>query len=709
MGSSSISTTRTSLLAVGVALLAVLHVACGGDTLSDESDDTSPGPVEETADSSPATELPDYVDVDVTVTVDGQLLPGITLIQGGSSEHWTTGPDGSATVEIDTTIEGSWVLHASHPDARIWAFEFSNPPERQITIELNRFDTSDNLDYLFQDPGTPTINDNTTYCSHCHRSMVEDWFQSPHRTAASNPVLQDVYAGTALNINSEEDCTAEGGKWWLGREPGSSETIAKCYMGEGALPNYNAHCGEDSSCDGEATNTGECADCHAPGIDGELGGRDLHDAVGISYDYGVHCDVCHKVESVFTEGGPGVAGKLRILRPTESGPPGLDPLPLAFGPQADVANPKMGAVHRDHFLTAEFCSGCHEHDTQLHPTDSPIDTQKWPNGLPIQSTYSEWLDGPYSPGAPCQSCHMPPDAEAGNGVDIQYDPEVQGIASGWFRPAGSIRKHAWYGPRQPESQMLQLAASVDVHERYPDPNGNLAVDVTVKNVGAGHAIPTGEALRSLVLQVEAFCDQNPLQAVGGDTIPDFGGSYSSKTSTEDWSVWPGAQVGQVVRVVRQTGDWHDYPGVGLVRDWSAEDKGMPVFHAAGQSQIVGMDQDAPVFDPPLPAGDLAFLGDAQPIAHEGSAPALAGSSGFAFARVMEAPDGRRHVHHSSANDMASDNRIMPQESWTTTHEFAATCETPRVRAVLSHRAYPLDLARERNWDLRDSVMVEVSP
>ena len=74
---------------------------------------------------------------------------------------------------------------------------------------------------------------------------------------------------------------------------------------------------------------------------------------------------------------------------------------------------------------------------------------------------------------------------------------------------------------------------------------------------------------------------------------------------------------------------------------------------------------------------------------------------------MESPNGERHVHHSSANDIVSDNRIMPQESWTSTHLFSATCESPTTRAVLSHRAYPPSLAKERQWELKDSVMVEV--
>ena len=86
------------------------------------------------------------------------------------------------------------------------------------------------------------------------------------------------------------------------------------------MPTLNEGCGEDGPCDGVAENTGGCADCHAPGINGALGGRDLLEATGYAYSYGVHCDVCHKVEDIDLDAAPGVAGRLKILRPTEASP-----------------------------------------------------------------------------------------------------------------------------------------------------------------------------------------------------------------------------------------------------------------------------------------------------------------------------------------------------------------------------------------------------
>ena len=95
-------------------------------------------------------------------------------------------------------------------------------------------------------------------------------------------------------------------------------SIERCYVGPGTLLDLNEDCGVDGSCDESPEQTGQCADCHAPGIDGELGGRDLLEATELSYDYGVHCDVCHRTDAVDPDAAsPGVAGKLMLTRPSE--------------------------------------------------------------------------------------------------------------------------------------------------------------------------------------------------------------------------------------------------------------------------------------------------------------------------------------------------------------------------------------------------------
>ena len=68
--------------------------------------------------------------------------------------------------------------------------------------------------------------------------------------------------------------------------------------------------------------------------------------------------------------------------------------------------------------------------------------------------------------------------------------------------------------------------------------------------------------------------------------------------------------------------------------------------------------------------------------------------------------GRRMVPHFVATDVVSDNRLMPQQGYTTTHRFAATCPDPVVEARLYHRPYATWLAEERGWGNPSHLMTE---
>lgn len=304
---------------------------------------------------------------------------------------------------------------------------------------------------------------------------------------------------------------------------------------------------------------------------------------------------------------------------------------------------------------------------------------------------------------------MPADPEAGNGADLTAaDLPMQGIARGWLRPPGAVRRHLWGGPRTPSSGMLQLAAAIFIDKVVV--GQTLTATVTVRNVGAGHAIPTGEPLRSLVLFVRARCGAQAQVAIGGDAIPEFGGWLDRKPSPEDWTIWPGAEIGDVVRVVVEDG-FVDYEGFGRFGDGSFDvaQKGLPRLRVVGQSTIVDVVGDVVTFDVPLPVGDIAYRGRPDVFA-AGSldAAAVAGAPGFGFARVLADADGVSMVPHHRAVDIVSDNRILPQQEWSSTHEFAVSCGDPIVDAILLHRAYPIELAAERGWQNPQQVMVEVS-
>lgn len=646
----------------------------------------------------------------VLVTLDGAPIEGATIKQGGADREWQTDADGRAIVDLDENAYGSLGIVASHPDARMRA---ADPVETTgfVQIDLERFDRSDNEAYPYGDPGEPTRRDSTAQCAHCHTTINEDWFASPHRTAAKNGRVHDAYAGAAEAFDSEASCLANGGRWREGLEPGTGQPAFRCYIGDGALEAVNPSCTE-APCEQTATNHADCADCHAPAIPGPLGGRDLLEATDFAYEYGVSCDTCHRVEQVDLAQPAGVAGRLRFLRPSEEGSIALGAggfLPLTFGPSKDSPNPRMGGVPREHFREATLCAGCHEHETAPMRSGDTIDPARWPSGaLPIQSTYSEWSDGPMSPSMPCQECHMPPAAERMNGADLQnLSDAVIGITGGWRRAPGEVREHAWYGPRQPSSRMLELAAAVFVAPRVN--GGVLEADVTVKNVGAGHAIPTGEPMRTIVLAVEARCGDTPLPAIGGDAVPAFGGALATKDASGDWFDWPGAQIGDVVRVVRRVGGFHDYEGPLSFGDGTRTpaQRGLPIEDVAGSATITAVSGTSVTFDRTLPSGDVAYLVRGAAVPVEGAPAAmLAGAPGFAFARVLVDRDGRRSPHFVAV-DVTSDNRLMPQASFTTTHRFTTSCADPVVHARLAYRSYPHSLARARGWSNPDQMMVEV--
>lgn len=691
-------------------MLLFLVLACTG---ADDAPATSSATeTQSETDLTESEETARYTSLTVAVTLDGAPAPDVWLQQGGVDAHWLTGDDGTAVVRIDhDPLLGEVALHASHPDARIQA-GFPDIDDTTLTIELESFSTSDNPDYVFQHPGSPSENSTTNYCAHCHYNIVDDFDESVHKTAASNPVVHDVYAGAAAFFDSEDACEAVGGQWWTGLVPGTGEAGERCYVGAGVLPDLN-DCGDTEACDGKAEQTGQCADCHAPAIDGELGGRDLLEATDIAYDYGVHCDLCHKVESVDLESDdPGVAGKLRVVRPSEDSPSMAlgDYWPLTFGPYPDVSNVRMGSVQRDHFASGELCGGCHEHHQE--GLAGTVDTERWSDGrLPIHTTFSEWQDSAFGDTVPCLACHMPPNPEAGNASAIEVispEPENQGSAAGWFREPGAVRHHSWYGPRHPDERMVDLAAAIDLDTSVAD--GTLTVQATVTNVGPAHAIPTGEPLRSLLLLVEASCEGEALTPSGGDVVPDYGGALEVRTAEEDWTSWPDAEVGQVLRVV-SLGEAVDYDGWGPFGDgtFSADDKGVPEEHWVGEVTIEALADGVPTLSGELPEGDVVYRVTTGALPEDGDdAGTWAGHPGFGFARVLADADGNRMVPHHRAVDVVSDLRLWPQQAWTSEHTFAADCEAPTVHAQLLHRAYPLDLAEERGWTLTETVMAEAT-
>jgi len=703
-----VARTRSPVLIPVLAVLVGTLSACPPPPATDATDGTDDTDVDTDTDSD-TEPLPDTVERTVRVTLDGEPAPDTVVVQGGIDVLHRTDADGRVTLDVDLTLHGEWVLIASHPDARQNWVEVEPSESGEVLIPLESYDASDNPDYAFRDPGTPTRRDTTNQCAHCHRALNDDWWDSPHRSSASNPHVQELYAGTVA-ADTQADCEALGGTWAEGLEPGTASSTQRCYLGAGTLPELDPSCAPN--CDGRTEATGQCADCHAPGIDGQLGGRDLLQATSYAYEGGVHCDVCHKTDRVFPQDpAPGVAGKLIVTRPSEPDEfPSAGPfVPMQFGPHHDSPNPLMGSVQRDHFQSGQICAGCHQHDQAVLVPGQSLDEARWPGGtLPIHSTYTEWKQGPFGDTVPCNGCHMPPAPQQLNGANLQdfLDVLEPGVTGGWIRPPGAVRHHSWVGPRTDSSRMLQLAAAVDLHVRRDE--DLLTVDATVQNVGAGHRIPTGEPGRQLVLHVLATCDGTVQEPVGGDAIPPWVGAIRTRGASADWSDWPEAQVGDTVRVLSRAGWRSEDPGYGPFGDGTfvGAALGNARWHVVGVRTVTDVTEGVVSFDAPLPEGDLAVHGP--PLgAPQGQAGPAAGAPGHAFARVLTDADGTPGVPHHRAVDVQLDNRLAPYESVSTSHSFRVTCEAPEVAAWLTWRAQPWWLATDKHWSNPEEVMVEV--
>ena len=683
-------------------------------------------------DHSPSTQPVAFEITGVVVDTSEQPVGEAMVLQGGRPETTVlTQEDGTFTMMFEPPSQGMSSIVAAKAGYRASGND-NVTQDQPIKIKIQRIEGPDNEEYIYQDPGDG-IDDMKEDCTHCHKSFVSQFLSSKHASATKGPLLQDLYAGVSRAYTNQADCLSAGGQWREGKEPGTNgSALMKCYLGGGVLPDLNETCGgpEQLSCDSlhlstqaQPTNFGSCADCHAPGINGKAGGRNLHDATGLAFEKGVHCDTCHKVRDVDLSLPPGVGNRLVMGRPSEQGRTFFDWDPVFYGPLPDVPTPIMGGSYQPKFNQSLFCAGCHEQNQQALLPNQQLDETRWPDGLPIHTTYSEWKDGPYNTEkTPCQHCHMPSTYGRINAVE-GATLDNQSSTHGFVRDPDDIRQHTFLGPLMGDPRLIDDALYVSVKTNLE--SDQLHATISITNIGCGHAVPTGEPMRALILVVEVAgegCAES--QASGGMTIPDTGGALaqgvvgSSVHIDNEILTWPQAavtaQMGDVVRVVRPTGEYDDYLGVGPFSNpqWSAEQKGIEIYSPVGEARIISRQGNELTLESPLPAqpGDLVYLGQpfGESITDGADSLYIAGMAGSSFSKVLLDQENNRHVPHYKAIDVASDNRIGPGISARTEHSFTlpAECTGGSVRAKLLYRPTPLRMAKLRGWEAKDYIIAE---
>jgi hypothetical protein len=199
-----------------------------------------------------------------------------------------------------------------------------------------------------------------------------------------------------------------------------------------------------------------CLTCHAPTT---VATRD-YAIKRIITEESVTCDFCHTM--VASEPGAAVPFELDVDGPKR-------------GPYDDADPKDHDVAFSELHLSARLCASCHEYKTK--------------SGVPILSTYSEYLEGPYPRrNVVCQGCHMP--VVMANVVD----PKVM------RDPREFINLHRMPGGHAAD----QLQRALDLKWAKIDrSSGQIQVRVSVANTGAGHRVPTGMPTRKLILEVEA--------------------------------------------------------------------------------------------------------------------------------------------------------------------------------------------------------------
>lgn len=152
--------------------------------------------------------------------------------------------------------------------------------------------------------------------------------------------------------------------------------------------------------------------------------------------------------------------------------------------------------------SAELCAACHQTDYSA----------------PAQQTYLEWKDD-FAPkdDRTCQTCHMP--------RTIRLFAKIYSSL-----PKRAIGRHFFAGGHSPS--MLKKAATLSIAQSPKDPG---TVEIGVTNSGAGHSLPTGYALRAILLHVKiegpdgaVLMDSAKSAAVATYTVKPNAGPVSDK-------------------------------------------------------------------------------------------------------------------------------------------------------------------------------------
>jgi hypothetical protein len=465
----------------------------------------------------------------VVIGDSGPLAGAIVQIQGSPDQTQTAengmftlnGIEGTSPIVITAWSEGYYIgwseLDPNSPD-----WEGSDA----IHITLRSLPQNDNSEYhWYSFEGV----DGSAACGLCHREYTE-WQADQHSLAAVNGRFLTMYTGKDIN-GQEGQSLARGsdgiplppdpnqpytGPGFMRDNPGRAGNCATCHTPVASkLPN-------DMNCSWSGCHTSQTVEFS----NGIL--KFASSPVNLTGDAaeGISCEFCHKIGDVILDpetklpfaDKPGILS-MRLYRPEE------DDQQVFFGTLVDVAR-------QDSYLPllseSEFCAGCH-----FGILGGVVGNDMVTGGVLIYSSYSEWLDSPYSDpetGQTCQDCHMPE-----SDANWFVFPERGGLT----RDHVSLSNHTMLGAG--DESLLQNSVTMTTNTRRT--GDQVEVEVSITNDRTGHHIPTDVPIRSMILVVELFDREGKTLALTeGPVNPDYSGDYGgmpgktfAKVLKDDWT------------------------------------------------------------------------------------------------------------------------------------------------------------------------------
>ncbi len=299
----------------------------------------------------------------------------------------------------------------------------------------------------------PSLDDFTgaPECGVCHKQIYEQWKGSMHAAAFTDPIWRAMVA-----VASEET----GGK--------TDKFCIGCHTPIGLITGDVKNIEEVFSKDTDLVST-----------------------------FGVQCDACHVMsENKNAEAVNGDPGNGSFL---------MSPGKTKRGPYETCDAKEHAGMQSSLHVTSKICANCH---------------QTFKANVPVEQTYDEWKHSIYAQkGIQCQDCHMMPVDKAIEAARTLQPPVLTGPASELRPNRTPFFPHWFLGANVPMAQQngfqdharemmhrLQTAAALEmeVSDAVVTPGQIVKVIVKVRNVAAGHNLPTGLVeLRQMWVDIQA--------------------------------------------------------------------------------------------------------------------------------------------------------------------------------------------------------------